>query len=147
MKRIRLTKGKYTIVDDIDFLRFGLVNWGFDGRYAATKITVGRKPRKIYLHRIILNPPFSFETDHINRDKLDNRRVNLRAVSRQENNINRKTPRNNKSGYKGVCWDSKKRKWLSFVKRNGCNIFFKRFSDKEEAYKARQEFLGGGVYE
>lgn len=48
-----------------------------------------KKPKKIYWHTFITNPPAGKVVDHINGDPLDNRRSNLRAVTWEQNNINR----------------------------------------------------------
>jgi len=50
-------------------------------------------------------------TDHINRNRLDNRLINLRIVSRQQNNQNRTKNKNNISGYIGVCFHKRDNKW------------------------------------
>ena len=58
------------------------------------------------------------ETDHINRNKLDNQRHNLRVATRKQNLYNR-AARKNISHYKGVYWDKKLEKWRSLISVNG----------------------------
>jgi len=54
--------------------------------------------------------------DHINQIKDDNRWINLREATVSENNINSKKPKNNKSGYRGVHWDTTRSKWVAMIK-------------------------------
>lgn len=94
--------------------------------------------KRISLHRHIMGDDcMGLEVDHINRNRLDCRRANLRVVTRQENAWNTGIPRNNASGAKGVrfakgCWEAYivvKRKWISL----GC------YQKKENAISARAE--------
>lgn len=73
--------------------------WYFDGRYIFS--TISRK--KVYLHRLIMSPG-KMQVDHINDDKLDNRRSNLQLVTNAQNmqKAKRKKP---KSGYRGVSFN------------------------------------------
>jgi HNH endonuclease/AP2 domain len=86
------------------------------------------------LHRLILDPPDSMVVDHINGDKLDNRRANLRIVTFAENVQNQsRLLSNNTSGYRGVVWDRSRSKWIAQVKMGGKNYLLGRFETKEEA--------------
>lgn len=57
--------------------------------------------------------------DHRNREKDDNRIVNLRQAGDSENQYNRGAPRNNTSGVKGVCWNEKHQRWQASITVNG----------------------------
>lgn len=81
-----------------------------------------------------------YEIDHINRIRSDNRLTNLRVVTRKENSENKSLLSNNKSGYRGVCWDSDKQKWLVQVKHNGVNYYVGRYIDIEDANIAAVNF-------
>lgn len=109
MRKIRLTKGKYALVDDEDFDFLNQWNWTFD-KYAyrqdwKSKIT------KVYMHRVLMQPSQGLMVDHINRNKLDNRRKNLRIVTASQNGMNRGLSPKNKSGYSGISWSSHFKKW------------------------------------
>ncbi len=79
---IELTKGKFTIVDPKDLLPLGGYRWCFSGcGYAIT--TIDGKIR--YMHHLILPSRRGLVNDHINRNRLDNRRENLRYVTHGEN--------------------------------------------------------------
>jgi hypothetical protein len=72
------------------------------------------------------------QIDHINRDRSDNRIKNLRSVTNQENQFNRKS-------VKGYCWDKTNNKWMSKIKKNGKTINLGRFNTEEEAKEAYLE--------
>jgi hypothetical protein len=74
--------------------------------------------------------------DHINRIPTDNRIANLRVVSKKQNQENKEKQKNNKSGYKGVSWDSQKKKWFSCIQHKYKTIALGRYDNKEDAYMA-----------
>src|SRR2546423_13815911 len=98
MKIINLTKGKEALVDDELFDYLNQWKWYCDGRYA--KREQGRKNRvRFYMHHMIIGCPINkMVTDHINGNKLDNRRDNLRICTESTNNRNRPVQANSKSG-------------------------------------------------
>jgi len=142
MKRIQLgghNKGYkirgYAIVDDEDFAYLNQWRWYFNSRGYATK---KKKQKIIYMHRLIINTPKGMETDHINGNGLDNRRSNLRICTRSQNAINTGKYKTNTSGYKGVSWDKKNKKWRVQIKYNGIKFHLKEFSNKYIASKIRK---------
>lgn len=84
--------------------------------------------------------------DHINGDKLDNRIVNLREATHTDNLCNSRTPKSNKSGYKGVHWHKRDKRWRARVKLNRKEYVCGHFKTVEEAAQAvakkRQELHG-----
>ena len=84
--------------------------------------------------------------DHINRIKHDNRWENLRLASDSQNKANSGISRNNTSGYKGVRWDKKLKRWRSTLQVNRKKIHLGYFYDKIEAAlaynKAATEHFG-----
>ena len=76
--------------------------------------------------------------DHINRDKLDNRKENLRTVTRTQNQLNKGRQKNNISGYEGVTWDKRKEKWVSRISVNRKQIFLGQFTSLQGAWLARR---------
>jgi AP2 domain-containing protein/HNH endonuclease len=91
------------------------------------------------LHRLIMNAPADKEVDHINGDTLDNRRCNLRICSHKENLRNQKLPKNSKSGYKGVTWYKRIKKWRSHIRLNKKQIHLGYFDDIKLAANAYNE--------
>lgn len=114
-KEIQLTQGKVTIVDDEDY-EF-LIQWKWYCRNGYAVRNEGKFPNRfcVHMHRIIAKTPDELLTDHINRNKLDNRRANLRAVTNEQNLLNRGIISNNTSGYKGVSWKKKNNKWVANI--------------------------------
>lgn len=82
------------------------------------------------------DPSRDLEIDHINRQRDDNRIINLRLVTSTENNRNQSMSRNNTSGVRGVSWSKQANKW--HVRIYGQHIGY--FTDKVEAEKAAEEF-------
>lgn len=86
------------------------------------------------------------EIDHVNCDPSDNRISNLREATRRENLRNMRKPSHNTSGFKGVCFDKSRGKWLAYIKVDGNRKQLGRYPTKElahEAYKAAAEKLHG----
>jgi hypothetical protein len=86
------------------------------------------------------------QIDHINGIRSDNRFCNLRDVSQNQNMSNSKKHKDNLSGYKGVSWHKKDKKWRCRICFNGKHIFIGNFNTKEEAHesykKAAVQFFG-----
>jgi hypothetical protein len=129
MRTIKLTQGKFAIVDDCDFEWLNQWKWHYSAGYVVSKM--GGK--NIYLHRFILQTPPKMDTDHINHNKLDNRRKNLRVATRSQNKQNTLISRANKSGFKGVWWDNLRNKWHVIIRINGKSKFLGRTPDLKKA--------------
>lgn len=93
------------------------------------------------VHRYIIKANEGDVVDHIDGDRLNNLRSNLRVCSCSENSSNRKVQRNNKSGRAGVMWYKyiQNPKWVAFISLNGKRKHLGYFDDFEEAVKAREE--------
>lgn len=75
--------------------------------------------------------------DHKNGVKNDNRLSNLRICTRKENARNSKIKSiNNKSGYKGVSWDTNRKKWQASIKVDYKSIGLGRFNNLRDAVVA-----------
>jgi hypothetical protein len=150
-KEIQLTQGKIALVDDEDYnvlqkLRFYAVNnsgWW----YAVTHLPREGKPqRRVFMHRLILNPPKNKQVDHINGNTLDNRRCNLRLATNSQNHMNSKKYSNDSlSQYKGVSWNSASTQWFAQIMVNQKLLHIGTFAsevDAAHAYddKARELF-------
>ena len=95
--------------------------------------------KQIYMHRLIMNAKQDEIIDHITRNKLDNRRSNLRSCTKSQNSINKKLPCNNKSGYVGVSYRNDRNRWIANIKVNKKTIRLGSYNSKEEAISARKE--------
>ena len=79
------------------------------------------------------------QIDHINHDRKDNRWLNLRQVSNEENHRNISQQRNNRSGYTGVSWDKRCSKWYARIMVDNKKIELGYFDLMEDAVEARRE--------
>jgi hypothetical protein len=79
------------------------------------------------------------DVDHEDRVRSNNSWKNLRAATRKQNCENRAFSERNKSGFRGVCWDKKNRKWLAYVRHNNKNIHLGYFDNVEEAGKVAND--------
>ncbi len=84
-------------------------------------------------HLVVGKPGPGFEVDHINRDPADNRRANLRIVPISYNHANSRRRSDNRTGYKGVCFDRSKGRYMAYTHRNSKIIFIGRFHTAEKA--------------
>lgn len=119
----------YNIKFTLDAKNYVKVSWDKSGRF----ITSSR------LSRIIMECPEDLVVDHINGDTLDNRRCNLRIVTVQQNSMNRKVAKTNKSGVSGVTWYGRDNKWVSHLSINKKKLFLGYFNNLEDAIKARKD--------
>ena len=81
---------------------------------------------------------FKNEADHINGFTYDNRLRNLRDVNRCDNMKNTRLYDNNKSGYKGVCYNKRQKQWTAYINHNKKHIHLGTFDSKNEAIKIRK---------
>lgn len=134
--KIQLSKGQFTIIDNEDFDWLNQWKWHLSAKGYAV-----RKPGKsaIFMHRLINKTPSGFQTDHINRNKLDNRKTNLRTVTNQQNHFNMPLQKSNKTGNAGVCWDKQRKKWLAQIMFNNKSFHLGRFTNIKEAILARKK--------
>lgn len=97
------TKGViiFAKIDTKDAELVSKYQWSLSGQNGYPKAGHSKAPKNGYLHRMLLQPEPYEKVDHINGNKLDNRRKNLRIVTSQQNNMARHII-NAKSGYKGV---------------------------------------------
>ena len=90
-----------------------------------------------------------FDIDHINGDVADNRIENLRPATRRQNVHNSRMQRRNSSGYKGVTWHIKAKKWCAGIKHNGKRKHLGLFDTAElahEIYDLAAQLLHGEFY-
>ena len=147
MKRIQLTQGKYTIVDNEDFEYLNQFNWHFDGFYAGRNIRVNNNKTRIRMHREVAKTPKGYVTDHLNGDKLDNRKGNLKICTQSENQKRMKKFTTNKTGVSGVHWDKSRQKFLASKCFNGKRTNIGRFDSLIKAKKAYEKFVTGTTEE
>jgi hypothetical protein len=89
------------------------------------------------MHRVVNRTPDGLFTDHINWDKLDNRKQNLRTATKSQNEHNTGVRKNNKSGHKGIIWDARREHWRVEKMVNYKRYYLGSYQDLEKAIKVR----------
>jgi hypothetical protein len=136
MKSLILGKGETCLVDNEDYKRLSKFTWNksqYGYAYRLGDRSKGEK-WKILMHREIMNAEDGTVIDHKNGDRLDNRKSNLRFVTRAQNQLN-SYGKNAESGYKGVTLNksSKTQSWRAIIKINFETIHLGCYRTKEEA--------------
>ena len=139
MKSILLTKGRIAFVDNENYEWLNQFKWHLDSKGYAIRWSPRNhyKRHYIYMHRVINKTPKGLETDHIDGNKLNNQKFNLRTVTHQENCRNNHKPTSN-SGFLGVSWRNTTNKWRAYIHVNGKMKEVGTFSNIEDAIKARK---------
>ena len=140
MKQLELTKGFQTIIDDDDFDKVSQYKWyvNSDG-YAVRNGYLNKKRVTVRLHRFIMNAGPDQLIDHVNKNRLDNRKSNLRFASKSENAINSKLSNRNSTGYSGVSRVKNSSKYRARIRVNSKEIYLGLFSTVQEASEAYNE--------
>lgn len=139
IRLIPLSQGKFATVDAEDYENIKQWKWHFSTGYAKRTVWHEGKSRTVYMHRIIVSGSDNLEVDHINRNRLDNRKLNLRICTASQNRINTKRDAPKSSIYRGVTYVKKTKKWNAQigldnrVKHIGC------FNTEIEAARAYDE--------
>lgn len=138
MKKIKVNNKNnnvYALVDDDDYEKLSKHTWLLTiYGYARSMIKVDGKYKNTAMHRLIMKAKKGMFLDHINGNKLDNRKENLRFCSLSQNNCNRRLRSDNTSGYKGVTLRPNG-VWQAKVSRR----YIGTFQTKEEAARAYNE--------
>jgi hypothetical protein len=133
VKKIPLGDGLEAYVDAADFE--WLSQWTWHARNGGYAIR-WEKGKCILMHRQITQPPEGMIVDHLNRNKLDNTRGNLRVSTHQENAQNRGKRRNTSSRFKGVSYNRRHRKWCADLRYQGKGVYLGYFDIEEDAARA-----------
>jgi hypothetical protein len=144
---IPLQEGSEAIVDPVDFELVNAYTWNLSGHgYVRTTHKIKGKRKELFLHRLIVDSyPETFDNlhlqvDHINRNRLDNRKCNLRLVTATQNMHNRVLERSN-TGYIGVAKSTEGMTYQSWAYIGGRNIYLGCFHDPVEAAKVHDRFI------
>lgn len=137
MKKIAISGkrgiGKFALVDDEDFDQLNKYRWSFDsGGYAKRKLRDGNKSRVLMMHSVIIGEKYGMITDHIDGDRLNNQKSNLRLCNSLQNVWNRKPFKNRKCKYFGVRKDSTNT-WRVEIRVSGKREHYFGFKSEEEA--------------
>lgn len=143
MKEIKLTQGKIAIIDDEDYDRvIAMGKWYFHHSGYAARSEHYKKPCgkdaviHIRMHRVLFDIPKNMLIDHINGNRLDNRKCNLRICTPSGNARNAAVNKNSSSGFKGVTFFKKQSKFRARIAVDGKQIFLGYFDNPTEAASA-----------
>lgn len=133
-------QGDKFYIDECDYETINHIYWykGRNGYFYGDNV---KTKKLVLLHRVImevLNEP-NIVIDHINHNKTDNRRSNLRKCTVKQNNLNTMKKVTNTSGCTGVSWDKSRNKWKSVIGYNHKTIHLGRFTNYDEAVKIRKQ--------
>jgi hypothetical protein len=136
MMEIALRYGGVAVIDDADYPLIADRRWhrspdgyAMAGAWSPTE----RRMRYVLMHRVILGLPDGVDTDHRDRDRLNNRRSNLRPCNDSQNHANKPKKPGCTSRFKGVTWHRRCRKWQAVV---GSVQYLGLFQNEEDAARA-----------
>lgn len=154
MKKVELNGGCYVTIDDEDYDIISKHKWyvhwcGRRKKYkyaiANIRLSDGRRTT-IKMHRVIMDAPSGYEIDHIDGDGLNNQRLNLRVVNKNQNMMNMAVHRDNQTGYKGVSKSRGVGRYRARIRVYGkeiCLGCYKTAIDAHHAYtKAANQYFG-----
>jgi hypothetical protein len=137
IKKIKLSQGKITLVDNSDFEYLSKFKWHAHERHGHWyALRTGIKGKVIRMHRVIIKANQNKMVDHINGDGLDNRRKNLRIATQSENARNAIKRNIGSSKYKGVGWHKASNKWCAKISFNKKDIWLGLFHSENKAAQA-----------
>ena len=146
MKKIRLTNFRVdALVDDEDYAELITHTWYLSkAGYASRSYWIPERKQSgtVYMHRHILKTEKGFDTEHIDQNKLNNQRANLRTATRSENMANLPA-RGGLSKHKGVSRLKRpklKKPWLAYIKLNYKTYYLGYFETEEEAAHMYNQF-------
>ena len=139
-----LQNGQFFIFDTEDYDLIKDYTWNTDGDYIVTYLNRKKNKKRLTLSRLIMGLSFGSTDckiiiDHINHNVFDNRKSNLRIVTRLENAWNVDKRKDNTSGCRGVYFLKDRNKYSASIMVNGITIYLGQFNDINDAIKARKE--------
>jgi len=143
VREIPLTEGHVALVDEADYEAVAAYRWRALIRptsrtvYAQRVTSSDGKKSTLLLHRFLVKAPKGLEVDHIDGNGLNNTRANLRVGTHAENMRNRRRRCDNSSGYIGVHWHKRDRKWVARITLHGKLKSLGYFDTPEDAARAR----------
>ena len=132
VKRIPLAGGLYAYVDAADFESLNKCTWGVRNGYAARQ----EKGTVILMHRQIMQPPEGIVVDHMDHNRLNNCRINLRVCTDDENRWNKSKRIGGGSRFKGVRRSEGGRTWYAELTFKGERFHLGTFKEEIEAARA-----------
>lgn len=142
MKVITTTNLVEILVSDEDFDILNQQSWHAkfeDQKPCGVLLCTGTNQRTFSMSHFILRCrgiSFNYEVDHKDRNPFNNQFENLRPATRSQNCANRGLMKNNQTGYKGVCFDKSRNKYMASIRVRGHSLTLGRFNNPVDAAKA-----------
>lgn len=159
-KKIKLTQGKYTIVDDEDYIFLNRLDWNYlppnnkDKLECAIRCYISPQGRtiEITMHSLLIKNKKQCTIRHKNGKGLDNRKSNLEIISYSIRGHSKRKNRKKISKYKGVSkTTNSKKQWRAEIMKNKKSYFLGNFeTDKKAALaynKKAEELYGKFAYQ
>lgn len=129
-KIVPISGGNFVKVDNEDFTKVKNISWSnLSSNYAHNQ-------KNGLMHRLIMNCPADMCVDHINGDTYDNRKINLRICTHQQNMMNTKIRTDSSSSYKGIYYVGFLKKWAARISFNGNKTHIGVYRSEIDAAKA-----------
>jgi hypothetical protein len=131
MKEIMLSDNIHSMLcDDEDFDLLSSISWTYTHGYATKSQW---KQESLFAHKLVMNVSQGQMVDHKDRNKLNNQKDNLRLCTDSQNQANKTKSKNNKSGYKGVCWNKSKQRYVARIGVNNKKVECGEFKSPHDA--------------
>lgn len=132
-------QGKFALVSGQDYKRLIAHTWQMN---KAGYVTRGHKSGgTVYMHREIISAPKGMVIDHVDCDKLNNTRSNLRIATPTENAFNTDKVRSSTSKHRGVHYSNRRKAWVAKIFILGKEIYIGQFASENEAAEAYDAYL------
>lgn len=125
-----------SLVSDVDYQFLLKINWYFSTVGYVRNNEIGQMHRIVFERKIGSKIPHGYEIDHINRDKLDNRRSNLRLATHSQNAVNY-SHGTRLNEYRGIA--KHRNKWTAKIQKDGKKIYIGIFNTPESASHAYEK--------
>lgn len=137
MRYVKLENStELVLVDDNDFKWVDNFKWRLTPEGYIQRTMDGK-----LIHRLIMNIEYTkIQIDHIDLNKFNNQKDNLRPVSNAQNTQNQGARKNSSSKYRGVCWHKRSNKWMADVMLDGKHNYLGLFNNEKDAAQAASDF-------
>lgn len=133
MKLVPLTQNRSAQVDDEDYKWLMLWKWHYHFTGYARKHDDNDNHKIIDMHRFINNTPEGMSTDHVDGNRLNNQKINLRTCTHAQNIMNSRKMKKGSSVYKGVHWSTRSNCWYARIVFNYKLIHLGVFKNEKKA--------------
>lgn len=124
--------GGIALVDDEDFDTLNAGGWWVNGAGYATR-RVRSLRTTLMMHRVVVSAPRGVQVHHVNGERLDNRKANLRICTQAQNNVAQPIRASGSSPYRGVHRCSRADRFIAKIRIDGRSKYLGTFTDEIEA--------------